>query len=50
MEGPTLAFPVMAQRKLKERRREDPALVPELPSSWLQLQREQEEMKSRNLR
>lgn len=36
---PTLVFPVMLKRKLKVRRREEPAQVPELRSSWLQLQR-----------
>jgi hypothetical protein len=33
--GPTLALPVMPNRKLKVRRREEPAQVPESPSSWL---------------
>lgn len=39
---PTLVFPVMLKRKLKVRRREEAAQVPELRSSWLQLQREKE--------
>ena len=42
---PTLAFPVMPKMKLRVRRREEPAQVPEPPSSWLQLQREKEEVK-----
>ena len=42
---PTLAFPVMPKIKLSVRRREEPAQVPELPSSWLQLQREKEQVK-----
>lgn len=42
---PTLVFPVMLKRKLKVRRREEAAQVPELRSSWLQLRREKEEVK-----
>lgn len=42
---PTLAFPVMPKIKLSVRRREEPAQVPELRSSWLQLQREKEQVK-----
>lgn len=42
---PTLAFPVMPRRKLRVRRRGESAQVPEPPSSWLQLQREKEEVK-----
>lgn len=35
----------MPKMKLSVRRREEPAQVPELPSSWLQLQREKEQVK-----
>lgn len=42
---PTLLFPVMLKRKLKVRRREEAAQVPEVRSSWLQLQREEEEVR-----
>lgn len=42
---PTLVFPVMLKMKLRVRRREELAQVPELRSSWLQLQREKGEVK-----
>ena len=42
---PTLAFPVMPKRKLKVRRREEPAQLPEPLSSWLQLRKEKEKVK-----
>lgn len=45
---PTLALPVMPKRKLKVRRREEPAQVPESSSSWLPLQKDREEVRRGN--
>lgn len=42
---PTLSLPVMPKRKLKVRRREEPAQVPESSSSCLPLQRDREEIR-----
>lgn len=43
--SPTLALPVMPKKKLKVRRREEPAQVPESPSSGLLLQKESREVR-----
>lgn len=42
---PTLVLPVMPKKKLKVRRKEEPAQVPDSPSSWLLLQRDREEVR-----
>lgn len=44
-----MSLPVMPKRKLKVRRKEDPAQVPESSSSCLPLQRDGEEVRSREL-